>query len=87
MKTIWLKLIFDLSSAKKFEMSLVIYSGAACKVLVSNNNFQIVIFLILISGKTWHLLENFDQKNCVFSARTPPSKLEYIGAKGAFRKI
>ena len=26
-------------------------------------------------------------KNCVFSARAPPSNLVYIGAKGAFRKI
>ena len=26
-------------------------------------------------------------KNCVFSARAPPSKLVNIGAKGAFRKI
>ena len=29
----------------------------------------------------------FDQKNRVFSARAPPFKLVYIGAKGAFRKI
>ena len=34
-----------------------------------------------------HFLENFDQKNCVFSARAPPSKLVNNGAEGDFRKI
>ena len=32
------------------------------------------------------ILENFDQKNCVFSASALPSKLVNIGAKGAFWK-
>ena len=32
-------------------------------------------------------MESFDQKISVFSARAPPSKVVYIGAKGAFRKI
>ena len=30
---------------------------------------------IFLKGVSRHLLENFDQKNCVFSARAPPSKL------------
>ena len=32
-------------------------------------------------------LKKKQSKNCVFSARAPPSKLVNIGAEGAFRKI
>ena len=34
-----------------------------------------------------HFLENFDKKNRVFFGARSPSKLVYIGAKGALRKI
>ena len=34
-----------------------------------------------------HFLKNFDKKKCVFFGARSPSKLVYIGAEGAFRKI
>ena len=39
-----------------------------------------------LAGFFGHFLENFDKKTRFFGARSP-SKLVYIGAQGAFRKI
>ena len=38
-------------------------------------------------NRFWALFEKFWQKNCVFFGARSPSKLVYIGAEGAFRKI
>ena len=66
---------------------------------VKGGNFKIILIrslgswrqiavLAKLSAKKFfsQFLGNFDQKIAFFSARAPPSKLVYIGAKGASRK-